>query len=588
MSHDEQGTAMSGDGGADGERTAGSAWEAVARFALDVSLALSVEDVVRSLVGVGLPALGAAGCGIVTPAADGGWQLVLSTSFGPDLRARFDHEPFDSPLPACRAAREGRTFLVPDHDAAARVHPRMAEVVEVTDRPRWALLPLRVGEDVVGSLAVSWTAPGPFEEAEVERLEVFAAHCAPTVHRVLLVDQEHRAGVRVGRMVRALQRGVLTEPLDTDGLEIAVSYVPAGDGVDIGGDFYDTFPRARGDVVVAVGDVAGHDHLAAAAMTRVRTLLRGLAWDSDDGPGRLLDRLDAVVAALEPGTTATALVLTCARTDDGALDVRWADAGHPPPVLRRPDGAVRVLQGGGDPLLGVDWPGARTEHHRRLPVGSVLVLVTDGVVETRTTGVMTGLDALAASLHRTTGTDAHQVCAELATAALHDEPVPATAADDRTLLVLRATPLGARTDEAPAADGPHDATAAATRVAVLPPEPRSASTARAVVRSVAGTDGWGEDAVDAAELCVSELVANAVVHARSDIRVSASSTADRLVVEVEDENDRLPELLPPDDEALSGRGLQLVSVAAHEWGVHPVGDGLASKVVWFALHRDAG
>jgi anti-sigma regulatory factor (Ser/Thr protein kinase) len=103
---------------------------------------------------------------------------------------------------------------------------------------------------------------------------------------------------------------------------------------------------------------------------------------------------------------------------------------------------------------------------------------------------------------------------------------------------------------------------------------------------LATTGGWVEDAVDTAELLVSELVANAVIHGRSDLRLTVSATAARLLVEVEDGNERMPVLLPDDVDALSGRGLHLVQSASDEWGCRPVeGHGPVGKVVWFALDR---
>ncbi|MEZ0165836.1 SpoIIE family protein phosphatase [Kineococcus sp. LSe6-4] len=568
----------------DGER---SVWRDLADFAVRLSAAATLEDVLRALTDHGLRILGSAGCGLVTRAEDGGWELVLATSFSGELRSRFAHEPHDSPLPACRAAREGRTFLVPDREAAHAVHPRMADVVDATGRARWALLPLRVAEETYGSLAVSWVAPGPFGDEEEELLAVFAAHCAPSLHRVVSRHRQDRATAHVVGLARALQRGVLSRLPAVEGLDLAVDYRPVRTGASIGGDWYDVFTRARGDLLLAVGDVAGHDARAAAAMTRLRTMLRALAWDSDDGPARLLDRLDAAVAALEPDALATAVLVSATVVPGGGLDVRWANAGHPPPLVRHPDGHVEVLRedGGDDLLLGVDASQARTEHRTVLDGGSLLALVTDGVVEDRESDPEQALLAFGHTLQDPRRTGVQEQCERLGQ--VRDPDVE----DDRTILLAGVghTPL-------PAPDGPADLppveAVASSRVVVLPCAPGSSAAARRVVRVLAGGDGWDEDAVDTAELLVSELVTNAVTHGRSDIRLQAASSPDRLLVEVGDENDRLPEVLPADAGALSGRGLHLVQAAAHAWGAHPVdGTGVTGtgtgKVVWFALHREA-
>ncbi|MFD0484565.1 SpoIIE family protein phosphatase [Kineococcus sp. GCM10028916] len=577
----------------------------MARLGLVLSVASTVEQVVTSLIDLGVPALSAAGLGIITRAQDGGWQLGASTSFGSVLRARFDYEPYDSPLPACRAAREDVDFFLPDRASAVEVHPRMAEVVDLTGRPRWALLPLRVGAEVVGALAVSWTSPAPFTEDEETALRIFAAHCAPSVERVLAGEVQRRSNRETEQLATVLQRGVVTRLPTLDGLELAVSYRPCADGAAIGGDWYDVFARRNGDVVVVVGDVAGHDQVAASTMIQLRAMLRGIAWDSDDGPAPLLDRLDRSTAALEPGTTATAVLLTLTRRADAGFDVRWASAGHPPLLLRRPDGVVEVLGGHDDPLLGVDWPSPRRGHRRLLSPGTTLVAVTDGALETRDHTLAVGVDHLAAALGTAAdvgagpGTVAERTRDHLEGSTTSPRPPGGPEprdgsfdpVDDRTVLVVRALP----TAVVPGSSGDGDTSRAGdsgvdggrtSRVVLLRPEAASAPVARALVRSLATTGGWGEDDVDTAELLVSELVANAVIHGRSDLRLTASTTAHRLLVEVEDGNERMPVLLPDDAAALSGRGLHLVQNASDEWGCRPVeGHGAAGKVVWFALDR---
>ncbi|MEZ0494516.1 SpoIIE family protein phosphatase [Kineococcus sp. TBRC 1896] len=566
-----------------------SVWEDLADFAVRLSGAATVEDVLRALTDHGLRILGSAGCGLVTRAEDGGWELVLATSFGDELRSRFAYEAHDSPLPACRAAREGRTFLVPDRPAARAVHPRMADVVDVTGRARWALLPLTAGEETYGSLAVSWEAPAPFGPDEETLLGVFAAHCAPSLHRVLSQDRQDRATALVVGLARELQRGVVSRLPAVAGLDLGVSYRPVRAGASIGGDWYDVLTRARGDLLLAIGDVAGHDARAAAAMTRLRTMLRGLAWDSDDGPARLLDRLDAVATALEPGTLATAVLATARVEADGALEVRWANAGHPPPLVRHPGGRLEVLRDGAgdDLLLGVDASQARTEHRRVLPPGSLLALVTDGVVEDRERDLEQALVTFGRALEDPHRTGVQDLCDRLAE--VRAEPGRGDVLDDdRTILLVG---VGHRTTAAGAAHPPLPARAeavASSRVVLLPCAPESSGAARRAVRRLALDDGWDEDTVEVAALLVSELVTNAVLHGRSDVGLQVASSADRLLVEVSDDNDRVPEVLPADPDALSGRGLQLVDLAASAWGCRP-GEGPegTGKVVWFTLDRAA-
>lgn len=575
-------------------------WAGLARVALAMAAATSVEAVHRALVDGALPVLAADGCGLVVPAADGGWQLAFSSSFDPRLRARYDHEPFDSPLPACRAAREGTRFLVPDREAAAAVHPRMEEVVDLTGRRRWALLPLVAGEDVLGSLAVCWTDPAPFGTVELDLLEALAAHTAPTLQRVLAGESERRASRALIRVAHEIQQDVLTQLPRSTAVQLAVRYVPADLDADLGGDWYDAFRTRAGDLLLTVGDIAGHDLSAAAAMTRVRSLLRGLAWGSAEGPARLLDHLDAVVSALEPGTLATAVLVRVRSAADGSTTLTWASAGHPPPVVRGADGRVEVLTDGDDLLLGVDSTVRRREHEHPLPPGAVLALYTDGLVEDRGEDLTLGLQRLGAALGDVDPTDLQRACDLLVDGRdVPHRPGPAArhhGGDDRTLLLLRCRD-GDAADAADDADAGSRAVTTrpaptggpdpvAVRLLLLPPEPVSAGRARAVVDLLCQEQRWEEDTADTALLLTSELVGNAVVHGRSEVRLRVTSTTAILLVEVEDDNERLPELLPDDDDALSGRGLRLVEDLSDAWGVRPrPGPVTSGKVVWFSLGR---
>lgn len=176
----------------------------------------------------------------------------------------------------------------------------------------------------------------------------------------------------------ALQRSLLTDPPAVPGLEIAVRYRPAGQRARVGGDWYDAFRGPAGELNLVVGDVTGHDQQSVAAMGQMRSLLRGVSWTLETSPAGVLSALDRAVDGLDVGTYATALL---ARVSDGALV--WSNAGHPPPVLRAPDGAVRLLSTTPNPPLGIAPGLARADHRVGLPAGAAVVFYTDGLVERR-------------------------------------------------------------------------------------------------------------------------------------------------------------------------------------------------------------
>jgi serine phosphatase RsbU (regulator of sigma subunit) len=312
----------------------------------------------------------------------------------------------------------------------------MAGVYEATGRSAWACLPLVLTDEVLGSLSVAWTEPRTFTPSDVELLEGLAAQCAQVLARLRSREQERAATAATQRMSETLQRSLLTSPPAPDSLRISVRYQPAAQEAQVGGDWYDAFVTAAGSTLLVVGDVNGHDQTAAATMGQVRNLLRGMAYDSDDSPAVLLSRLDAALHGLELDTLATAVL---ARVEQSASDrvrgvrrVRWSNAGHPPPLLRRVDGSVHVLEGEPDLLLGLDPRAHRGERVVEIRTGSTLLLYTDGLVERRDAGLDEGIARLAGVLARAGGGPADELCD-----ALLDAVGPDGNDDDIALLVLQ-------------------------------------------------------------------------------------------------------------------------------------------------------
>jgi serine phosphatase RsbU (regulator of sigma subunit) len=201
-----------------------------------------------------------------------------------------------------------------------------------------------------------------------------------------------RGAEHVATLAEAVQRSVLTDPPRLPHLEIGVRYLPAAEHVRIGGDWYDAFGLAGGRTALVVGDVAGHDGGAATTMTQIRTLLRGVAHVLGERPAAVLRALDAATCELNPGALATLVLLDVPPAgDDGALRVRWSNAGHPPPLLVRAGGAVSLLEVDPDPLIGVAPLTRRRDHDLVLAVGDTVVMFTDGLVERRGEPIDEGL-----------------------------------------------------------------------------------------------------------------------------------------------------------------------------------------------------
>jgi serine phosphatase RsbU (regulator of sigma subunit) len=273
-------------------------------------------------------------------------------------------------------------------------------------------------------------------EDELDLIDAFAAQCAASLDRIRGQQAQQAAMLHTQRLSEALQRSLLTQPTPPAEVQIAVRYLPAVQSAQIGGDWHDAHDNGLGSLLISVGDVAGHESNSAAAMAQIRNLLRGLAVDSDDSPAVLLSRLDQAMSRFGLDTLATALL---GRVDTSASDrrrgrvrLRWSSAGHLPPLLRLPDGAVRVLSLDSDLMLGIDPDTERVERVTELPFGSTLLLFTDGLVERREESIGAGLDRLAAALSRHGGLDLEALCD-----AVLADVLPPGADDDTALLALR-------------------------------------------------------------------------------------------------------------------------------------------------------
>jgi serine/threonine-protein kinase RsbW len=204
-----------------------------------------------------------------------------------------------------------------------------------------------------------------------------------------------------------LQRSLLpgTSP-QIAGLDLAVRYLPASDGVHVGGDWYDAFPLRDGRVGLVIGDIAGHDLAAAAVMGQVRSLLRAYALDEPD-PSEVLRRTGDAVNCLLPDVLASAVY---AVLDPATGELRYANAGHPPPLLTARAGECGYLDDAPGVMLGAPEPAPQSAGRCLLPRGAALLLYTDGLIEDCDRDISVGLGTLASALRGRFARTASEVC----------------------------------------------------------------------------------------------------------------------------------------------------------------------------------
>ncbi|WP_162248023.1 SpoIIE family protein phosphatase [Angustibacter sp. Root456] len=302
------------------------------------------------------------------------------------------------------------------------------------------VLPLSGQEQSVGMLSVvNDRERGEFSDEDVQLLREIAARAGIVLDRARLYRQQRA-------VAETLQRSLLRTPQARPDVALSVAYVPAAEVAQVGGDWYDAFNQPDGSTTVVIGDVMGHDLLAAAAMGEMRTLVRALAARHGGHPARTLTDVESVMQQLGEETLATVFVGRVAPSDDGgALELQYCLAGHPPPLLLHPNGEVETLDdsGSADPLLGIGHIGRR-QYTVPLEDGALLVLYTDGLVERRDQPVDVGIAMLREALGELVRTDPETVRDKLLARML-----PARAEDDVALLVLAVdlTGRGPRTQE---------------------------------------------------------------------------------------------------------------------------------------------
>lgn len=292
-----------------------------------------------------------------------------------------------------------------DH-GASRAH---AELVDALGGRRAVIVGLRDRrEDPLGAITFVRAADRTWSTDERTLIDELARRASMVIEHAGLYRVQRRAS-------ETLQASLLTELPTPRGLRLSARYTPALEGVDVGGDWYDAFALDGGATAIAIGDVMGHDLAAAARMGQLRSMLRTLARDRPSAPSDLLQRVDRVADGLNVDALATCVFGVIAPDDraDGTWLMRWSSAGHLPPVILRADGTCRLLDSSGDLMLGVAADIRRHDSEVLLHPGDTVILVTDGLVETRDGSLDDGLTHLRRNAVRAAAADLDDLCEEL-------------------------------------------------------------------------------------------------------------------------------------------------------------------------------
>lgn len=290
------------------------------------------------------------------------------------------------------------------------------------------VLPLVARNRVIGMLVLGKPSDDHFRQEILELAEDLSRRAALALDNARLYSE--RTAIS-----QALQRSLLPPGLpQIPGVEVEVIYRAAGEGNEVGGDFYDLFPIRDGAYGFAIGDVCGTGPEAAAVTGLARHALRLLAREGFGGPA-VLERLNAAI--LDEGARSRFLTLLYGELwpqEDGSAVLKVVCAGHPLPLRLRQDGSVEPAAEP-QPLLGVMEDLELYEQMVTLDPGDVLLCVTDGVTERREGTRMMGDDGLIDVLTTCTGLTAGAVASRVLRAVERFAAEPAS--DDMAILAMR-------------------------------------------------------------------------------------------------------------------------------------------------------
>ncbi|MFI2207445.1 SpoIIE family protein phosphatase [Streptomyces sp. NPDC020192] len=398
------------------------------RLSGGLAAAASVDEVVDLVAGHLLVTLHAQAFALLVAEA-GRVRAVGHHGFSPELVDLVDHAPLasDLPLPGLTTGApvwglpQGVPSFFADRAELRAVYPESAAIDDGLGA--WAWLPLMASGQYFGVCVVGYRQPRSFTLQERATLTAISALISQSLDRARQYDAKHQ-------LAEGLQAGLLPRTLPAmHGLDVAARYLPASHGMEVGGDFYDLIRLSDTEAAAVIGDVQGHGVSAAGLMGEVRTAVHAYAVAGATS-GEVLARTNHLFNDLDPGLLASCLY---AHVDPVRHIAQLSTAGHCPPLLRRPDLHTDILAAPPGPLLGVDPAAEYPTADIPLPLGTLLVLYTDGLIETPGTDHDTALTGLAAVLSEATG----PLDNIADTLVAHAQP-SGDRADDTALLLLKA------------------------------------------------------------------------------------------------------------------------------------------------------
>jgi serine phosphatase RsbU (regulator of sigma subunit)/anti-sigma regulatory factor (Ser/Thr protein kinase) len=512
------------------------------RMTAALSNSLTRADVANAVVAEVGPTLGATGTALGIVLEERrlvqllAWAGYSDESVEPRLEVSLDE-----PTPGNRAVKRRVSGFYESLEEVRAAVPDVSEVMELAEHESFLYVPLVAGRRANGLLVMSWAKPYSLSTEDRRFVETLAGQAAQALDRASAFESEQS-------IAETLQRSVLPASLPrVEGIQLAARYLPGTAGVAVGGDWFDAIRLQGGQLGLVVGDVVGKGVQAAATMGQLRNGMRAFALDRTK-PSSTLTLLNRLAEEIMETAFATVVYVVI---DVEARVCRYTSAGHPPPLIAFPDGRVEFLEGGRGLPLGAGSDTRYTHEVVELPVGTTLVLYTDGLVERRGQSVDEGLERL-----RITVSEGPREPEQLVEGLLRAMVGDAELGDDIALLAVRVLAVAPQP----------------LRLRV-PSNIESLDLVRDAMRSwLSGVPLSRSDAYDVV-LAVWEACANAIEHAVDPaddfLQVRAHVVDAGLRISVEDSG----AWLPPTEKAGRGFGLRLIHAAMSSVEITPSGTG---------------
>jgi PAS domain S-box-containing protein len=418
------------------ERAARLRADFLARAGAMLDASLEFEETLVNVANIAIPEI-ADWCAVSIVGESGELREVAVAHADPvkrelahELSERFPPDP-SSPTGPLGVVRSGLTSFIPEITdemlEAGLTDPEHLALVRRLELTSVVIAPMTARGRTFGTLTlVSAESGRRFEAADVQLAEELARRAGVAIENARLYTERTR-------IAHTLQVRLLPERLpEVPGVMLAARYRAAGELNEVGGDFYDVFPRSPSEWALVVGDVSGKGAEAAAITALARYTLRAAAMDLD-APSEALRRLNDAMLADGSSQFATVVLAYVSAAPDGGLNVRVALGGHPPPLLLRGDGAIEA-PGDFGLLLGMLEDPPLFDAEFALHPHDLMLLYTDGVTEAGPRDAPFGQGGLSALIRGLAGHTPEQIVDAVEQAVVGAQP--GEPRDDIALLAL--------------------------------------------------------------------------------------------------------------------------------------------------------